>query len=100
VAGSTSRKLVQPFVRQYGRVVACVRRRWRRIELERPARDVVVVRVSILVVRFFLRSVAVWAACAACDSLTTAGFGAGAMWCPGGVTGARTSLETVAVASD
>src|SRR6187402_3310031 len=39
VAGSTSRKLAQPFVRQYGRVEAfawMARRRSRRMELARP----------------------------------------------------------------
>src|SRR5919197_5088788 len=43
---STWRKLAQPFVRQYGRWVAATeaRRRSRRIELERPATAVVMVR--------------------------------------------------------
>jgi hypothetical protein len=44
---STSRKVGQPLVRQNGRIVALAadaRRRIRRMELERPATDVVVVR--------------------------------------------------------
>jgi hypothetical protein len=49
VAGSTSRKLAQPLVRQYGRFDCMVRRRMRRMELARPARDAVVVRVNTLV---------------------------------------------------
>jgi hypothetical protein len=49
LVGSTSRKLAQPFVRQYGRFDCMVRRRMRRMELARPARDAVVVRVSTVV---------------------------------------------------
>jgi hypothetical protein len=51
VASSTSRKLVQPFVRQYGRVEAWERRRIRRMELERPARVAVVVRDNMFCIR-------------------------------------------------
>jgi hypothetical protein len=40
---STSRKLAQPFVRQYGCWAAEARRRRRRIELDRPATLVVMV---------------------------------------------------------
>ncbi len=46
-ASSISRKLGQPLVRQYGRMLglaANVRRRIRRMELERPAALAVVVR--------------------------------------------------------
>jgi hypothetical protein len=45
VAGSTSRKVAQPLVRHSGRFEVVARRRMRRIELARPARDAVVVRV-------------------------------------------------------
>ena len=44
VAGSTTRKLVQPFVLQKRRLPLEARRRMRRIATERPATDVVVVR--------------------------------------------------------
>jgi hypothetical protein len=37
VSGSTTRKLVQPFVLQYGRVAEEARRRMRRIATDRPA---------------------------------------------------------------
>jgi hypothetical protein len=45
VIGSTSRKLVQPLVLQYGRPAACERRRRRRIAADRPVTAVVVVLV-------------------------------------------------------
>jgi hypothetical protein len=44
VIGSTSRKLVQPFVLQKGRPAAWVRRRIRRMAALRPATPVEVVR--------------------------------------------------------
>ena len=52
VVGSTSRKLAQPLVRQYGRFDCMVRRRMRRMELARPARDAVVVREITVVLCF------------------------------------------------
>jgi hypothetical protein len=45
VVGSTTRKLVQPLVLQYGWVALWLRRRMRRIATERPATEAVVVRV-------------------------------------------------------
>jgi len=44
VSGSTIRKLVQPFVLQYGRLTVEERRRMRRMATDRPATDAVVVR--------------------------------------------------------
>ncbi len=54
VVASTSRKLAQPFVWQYGRRAADARRRSRRIELERPATAEVIIRLVIWFFGFFL----------------------------------------------
>ena len=44
ISGSASRKLVQPFVAQYSRLTAWVRRRMRRMADARPVADDVAVR--------------------------------------------------------
>jgi hypothetical protein len=50
VVGSTTRKLVQPLVLQYGWVAVWLRRRIRRIATDRPATEAVVVRVIMCLV--------------------------------------------------
>src|SRR4029078_2844527 len=53
VAGSTTRKLVQPLVLQEGWVAVWLRRRIRRIATDRPATEAVVVRVIMCLVLCF-----------------------------------------------
>ncbi len=68
ISESTSRKLGQPLVSQYGRVTACARRRMRRMEEARPVMDAVAERgIMVCVSCAFWRAViAGWAiGCAA-----------------------------------
>jgi hypothetical protein len=58
VSGSVSRKLVQPFVAQYSRLTAWVRRRMRRMADARPVTDDVAVRdIMVFVTCAFWRAV-------------------------------------------
>ena len=93
VVGSTSRKVAQPLVRHIGRVDELTdRRRMRRIELARPARDAVVVRESIglLIPSAHGRGLG---DCANMVSLDTVVMGPERDGCPGGVPGAIWSLH-------
>ena len=93
VVASTSRKVAQPLVRHIGRVDEPTdRRRMRRIELARPARDAVVVRESIdlLIPSAQGRGLG---DCANMVSLDTVVMGPERDGCPGGVPGAIWSLH-------
>src|SRR5687768_8580850 len=97
VLASSDRKLAQPLVLQYRRRSAWARRRSRRMELARPTTAVVVDRVIMVVLRYFLaalavpprtsasrplvRSTAAHCAGAVVDSLP--GRRGGAEWCSG-----------------